>query len=448
MATRRNLSERERAKLASRGLLSAEPPAVPDMDAERSRAITAALNGAVGAVPNIGSAVDAKPPLVNRAGLLSAGRPDTVPVGGVIPAGLLGVGAKKAGAGRGLLAGPAPAALAVPAEAQPSRSPLAQTGNFLDDFLFGGAAGERAFERRERERVEGRNAAHEAAWAEAVSGGGFDPNVYGRAMAARGFAPDMAGIVQLEGVTDAQDVRGQRGRTEQREVTAGAFAPVLGLPDEQRGAVLTGVLDYLESQGMGYSGPTDPAALTSAVGAGMGANAYLDNQRGDRALSENIRSNIAAEDYRNRDFGFRQEVDQRNFGYQTERDRADDAYRNSRAAAEDAYRRWQMENDLTRSDIEGRVLRKALEQGAENLTPEERAVYDRAVTVPNQGFGFGMMGGAMPGAAPQATAQPQPQSGDGRSPQSPARPMTDEDYARLPAGAYFVDPGDGQVYRR
>lgn len=409
----------------------------------------AAPNESAAAFDVAAQAVDAMPNVGNGRDSMRPANPSKGPV-----TGLLGTAPVKAGGVRGLLS---PAAPGVPQPQMPQeRSALSRAGNFLDDFLFGGAAGERSAERRERERAQAQAAAHEAAFAEAMAGGSFDAAAYSQAMAQRGAAPDMAGLMQLEGVTDSQDVRGQRGRQERREVTAGALAPVVrpGAPTD----ALPGVLEYLQSQGMPYSGPTDPAALSSAVGAGMGANAYLDNDRGERALAENIRSNVAGEEYRNRDFGFRQQVDERNFGYQRERDRADDAYRYSRAEAEDSYRRWQMENDLTRSDIEGRVLRKAIEQGAENLTPEERAVYDRAVTVTGQGaFGWGgMMPGVpgVPGAVPGVAPPSAPPSAPARQPQgngtrqAPARPMSETDFESLPVGAWFINPADGRVMQK
>lgn len=435
--------ERERGLLAMAGapatmkggLLSSA--AMPPVDREASRAALGDVVAAVDARPNVGNGADSM-------------RPEASPRPVV---GLLGTAPAKMRPSRGLLS---PEGMA---DREPERSfGLGQIGSFIDDFIGGGAMGRLAAERRARERTERQQAAHDRAFALATGKGAFDPEAYALAMAEQGVAPDMAGLMQLEGVADSQDVRGMRGREERREVTAGALAPILRADEAALSSALPGVLEYLQSQGMPYSGPTDPAALSSAVGAGMGANAYLDNDRGERALAENIRSNVAGEEYRNRDFGFRQQVDERNFGYQRERDRADDAYRYSRAEAEDSYRRWQMENDLTRSDIEGRVLRKAIEQGAENLTPEERAVYDRAVTVTGQGaFGWGgMMPGVpgVPGAVPGVAPPSAPPSAPARQPQgngtrqAPARPMSEADFESLPVGAWFINPADGRVMQK
>ena len=428
--------ERKRGLLAMAGASAPKGGLLAIAAPAAARAAVDAATTVIDALPNVGNGRDSIRP--------------AKPSGGAVR-GLLGTSPAKAGGVRGLLS---PSGLGT-SEPPQERSLVNRAGNFLDDFLFGGAASELRAERRERERTEGQRAAHDEAFAEAMAGGAFDPSTYGQAIARRGFAPDMAGVLQLEGVTDSQDVRGQRGRQERREVTSGALAPVLQADEAARSSALPGVLEYLQSQGMPYEGPTDPAALSAAVGAGMGANAYLDNDRGERALAETVRSNMAGEEYRNRDFGFRQEVDQRNFGYQRERDRADDAYRYSRAEAEDSYRRWQMENDLTRSDIEGRVLRKAIEQGAENLTPEERAVYDRAVTVTGQGaFGWGGMMPGVPGAVPGVTPPAAPSAAPARQPQgngtrqAPARPQSEADFERLPVGAWFINPADGRVMQK
>ncbi len=146
-----------------------------------------------------------------------------------------------------------------------------------------------------------------------------------------------------------------------------------------------------------------------------------------------------------------EQFERQQFGYRQQQDATDNQYRQGRAEAEDAYRRWQMENSYSRSDIEGQVLRKAIEGGAESLTPEERAVYDRAVST-SQG---GLLGGY--NAAPPPGGQPAPAPAPARAPAArpsapaqgaPARPQTDEEFNALPPGALYIDPDDGQTYRK
>lgn len=139
------------------------------------------------------------------------------------------------------------------------------------------------------------------------------------------------------------------------------------------------------------------------------------------------------------------------FGYRQDQDSIDNQYRDSRAQAEDAYRQWQMQNSVSRSDIEGQVLQRAIQGGVEALTPEEKAVYDRAVSTSQGGF-LGQMTSAPPAAA-AATASPPPRqqaqsAGGSPGAGNPARPQTEADYAALPPGALFIDPDDGQLYRK
>lgn len=149
------------------------------------------------------------------------------------------------------------------------------------------------------------------------------------------------------------------------------------------------------------------------------------------------------------------------FAHRRDQDRQDNAYRQSRAEAEDAYRAWQMDNSLSRSDIEGRVLQKAINDGYGALSAEEKQVYDRAVST-SQSVGFGGFGGygAQPGAPAQsapataraaapATARQVPAAGgDGRTAGSAATVQTEDDFNRLPVGAWFVNPADGRVMQK
>lgn len=386
---------------------------------------------------------------------------EALPPTGVVPV------TRKDTRAAGLLADPsAPRAGGLLAE-QPREDRWRSVRNGLSDFLFGGEPDRLAAERRQRDRAERLIAVRDEAFAAATAGGAFDPNVFAQRVAAAGLSLDQADITALEGITDSQNVRAGRDRQERREVTAGALAPLAGLSGDALSSALPGTLQYLEGQGFSYGGALDPQGLAAAIGAGMGANAYLDNDRGERALAESIRSAQAGERYRDQEQDWRQSIDSRDFDYQKTRDQADDSYRNSRAQAEDAYRRWQMENDLTRSDIEGRVLRKAIEQGVTALTPEEKAVYDRAVALPTASAPWGAPPVGPPTPAGNPAPQPvQPQSiaaspllrppgydifsnvQSGQSQDNPARPQSEQEFEALPVGAWFVNPADGRTMQK
>lgn len=158
--------------------------------------------------------------------------------------------------------------------------------------------------------------------------------------------------------------------------------------------------------------------------------------------------------------------DRQKFGYQQQQDSIDNEYRQSRAEAEDTYRRWQMDNSVGRSDIEGQVLQKAIRGGYSALSPEERQVYDRAVAT-NQGGGFGsILGGApagqggggpastyaapmqpSPSAPPPQQTQQQGPSGGGTQ-QNPARPRTIAEAQALPPGTFFYDPSGNLIQKQ
>lgn len=436
-----------------------DPRAVVDLIREiekRSPPEAIPTNSGTGILAEIENRFAANPGMTNppergsnsSAGLLASANGRSAGASGSgFKGGLLGVGSSQIG---GLLGERAPAApkSAPPAPATPgSSSLLGRVGNFADDFLFGGAAGEASAARREREQQQALDAAHRDAFAFATQGGeGLNPALYAQRMAQLGQAPDMAGLMSLEGLTDSQDVRGYRGRQERRAVTGAAYAPVLAAQPEQRPAMMDAAGSYLQSI-EGFEPMTSPEM---AVSGAIGAGAFLDNDRGERALAEQRRAAMAGEQYRSDDFRFRQNVDGRNFDYQRQRDAADDQYRNSRAAAEDAYRQWEQQNSFSRSDIEGQVLRKAIQGGAASLTPEEKQVYDRAVTVASMGGGWGMpMGGGLPGVGqPQPQPQAAPPMGDGRSRAAPATVETAEDFERLPVGAWFINPADGRVLQK
>lgn len=318
---------------------------------------------------------------------------------------------------------------------RPPRSRVAQAGNFLDDFLFGGAAGERAAERRAREQQEAMQTAHRDAFAFASTPQGFDPNRYGQRMAELGQAPGMSDIVNLEGVNDGRDVRGERQRNERRKVQGGALAPVLGLPADQQATGYAEANRYLEGEGFGMDPNMSNPAMASAVavGSAIGGDSFLDNQRGDRTLVENQRQAQAAETYRNRDLEFRQG--------ESEWERQ---YRLSRAAVDDQYRAQEL--DLRRDaltipnstgDVLAPILNKVATMGEAALNPGEAAIWKR---YQDSGQMAGMWGAppALPGVtAPAPQAQPQAQAP--RAPQGDPFPGIAE--------GQIIDQ-DGKSYQR
>ena len=312
----------------------------------------------------------------------------TKPMGG----GLLATGQKPE---RAALLGPMPA----PASAMAApRSRVAQAGNFLDDFLFGGAAGERSAERRTREDAQAAAAAHRQAFAYASGPQGFDPSRYQQRMAALGQAPDMAGLVNLEGINDGRDVRGARQRQEERGVTAGALAPTMGLPEDQRGPALGSVAQYLQGQGYNFDPNTDRAGVGAMVGAGMGADSWMDNARGDRSQSEQERATREAETYRQSDLGFRQGESEWERQFRESRASADDNYRKE----ELGVRREALTVPNSTGDVLAPILSKVATLGVEGLNEGERLIWERYQQSGQNPFAA-LMGG-QPGGAPTAPA--------------------------------------------
>ena len=312
----------------------------------------------------------------------------TKPMGG----GLLATGQKPE---RAALLGPMPA----PASAMAApRSRVAQAGNFLDDFLFGGAAGERSAERRTREDAQAAAAAHRQAFAYASGPQGFDPSRYQQRMAALGQAPDMAGLVNLEGINDGRDVRGARQRQEERGVTAGALAPTMGLPEDQRGPALGSVAQYLQGQGYNFDPNTDRAGVGAMVGAGMGADSWMDNARGDRSQSEQERATREAETYRQSDLGFRQGESEWERQFRESRASADDNYRKE----ELGVRREALTVPNSTGDVLAPILSKVAPVGVEGLNEGERLIWERYQQSGQNPFAA-LMGG-QPGGAPTAPA--------------------------------------------
>lgn len=414
-----------------RGLL---PPAPPAMGL---------ISGGMGSDPRTltGGSDLPPPPLAGRdemATLMTAvnAKPN---IGGGRSRGLLAPPDAPKAAPGGLLAavsGQGPAPMAQPE--QPRQRP--SLWSTLDDVLFGGAAGERASERRVRDQGEAAQAAHRDAFAAASAGGSFDPVAYQARMAEMGQAPDMSGLTQLEGMTDSRDVRGLRGRNERRSVTAGALAPVLGLPEEQQPGAFQGASDYLASEGYGFDPATPPAAVASMVGGAMGADAYFDNRRGDQAQAENVRSNLATEGFREKDLNTRREIGDRDFNYRRGRDETDDEFRRRQL---DIQEKGLAANSTT--EIAAAIQSKAITMGVESLSPEERAIYDRSLAAPGAGGIFGLLAGGAPPLAPTAPA-PRPSSGGSR--EQAARVTSQAEFDALPAGAWFVNPADGQVMQK
>ena len=113
---------------------------------------------------------------------------------------------------------------------------------------------------------------------------------------------------------------------------------------------------------------------------------------------------------------------------------------------------------VTESQVTGAVMQKAQMQGIESLTPAERQIFDRQVTIPQPANPFAFMGG-MPGMGGQPNGQqpgygqqppqtPPQQRGPAQAQGGVARPQTEADFARLPAGARYIDPDDGQLYEK
>lgn len=268
------------------------------------------------------------------------------------------------------------------------------------------------------------------------------------------LAQQFAGLDQ-----NSLDVAKERGR-----IASSALFAALNLPPDQRPGYMTqfapvarelGIdpdqfasIDWtndalLRSQAETFLEASQLAGEISLQRFGDNAQGVRLNTRGATPVGEPIAIPESRQERLSRE----------SFEYGKQQDAAELDYRYSRAEAEDAWRRWQSENDVTRSDVEGRVLQKAVTQGAAALTPEERQVYDRAVAMPQAS------GGAWGATVPGVPGQQQPQSprtspgqaqgaGDGRTPQSAARPMSQADLNRLPAGAYYIDPGDGELYQK
>lgn len=296
---------------------------------------------------------------------------------------------------------------------------------------------------------------------------------YGEAAnrAASAGQTDLAGqFMQLDQASlRSAQTRGQRG--------ASVIYSALALPDDQIGPYLQQHGDLAQELGV------DPSRLANVNGGSRAmlrslADQWLDASKlagevslqrfgdsvqtvrtgpsGSQVLDSREIPQTRAETLDRDRFNFTRQTNERDFTYQQSRDSTNDAYRNSRAEAEDAYRAWQMNGgNVSRSDVEGRVLLKAIEGGVANLTPEEKQVYDRAVTT-SGGMGYGAPMAPPPGvqgAQPQQPAQRQSQPRQqGQAAQqgtatNPARPQSAAEAAALPQGTYFLTP-TGELRQR
>lgn len=263
-----------------------------------------------------------------------------------------------------------------------------------------------------------------------------------------------AGQVDLARQFSALDQEGLKTAQERGRMASSAIFAALNLPPEQRAGYMAQyrpIADELGIDASRFDGIdwTNDALLRSQAETFMEASQLAGEitlqKFGDNAVtvrtdgrgSTQLGEPIAIPESRQERFA------QKEFDYRQQQDSAEMDYRYSRAEAEDAWRRWEAENSVTRSDVEGRVLQKAITQGADTLTAAERQVYDRAVAMPAQSQGWGATMPSPTGAAPQQAGAP----GNG-SQQSPARPATQADLDRLPVGAFYVDPGDGQLYQK
>ena len=261
-----------------------------------------------------------------------------------------------------------------------------------------------------------------------------------------------------QGQLEAAQQRGRQG--------ASALLAALSLPPEQRASYMTQYLPLAEEMGIGRArfeqiDWSNDAMIRAQASTWLDASKLAGDisvQRfGDEAVTMRVSpagsevvGRLPIPESRQERFARDQ------FAYRQEQDQADRDYRVQRDREEDALRREQREA-MSRSDVEGAVLAKATREGLESLNPAERQIYDRATALPNASPWGGVPG--LPAATPPGISRPAPQAaqqpqrgqqagGNGASPDAPARPQTQQDLDRLPSGAYYVDPGDGQLYQK
>lgn len=375
--------------------------------------------------------VQARPNIGNGASALPLSLPPSGMTAKPSSGGLLSTGAKAEGP-RGLLArAPAPGLGRGPAAVPPARGLMARVGNAADDFLFGGAAGDRRAEREGRDRERAAADAHRDAFSYASGPQGFDPNRYGMRMAELGQAPDMAGLVNLEGVNDGRDVRGARNRAEGRGVVGGVAAAIMGAPDADKAGAYESGQAYLDSQGQDWRLP-GMGGLASAVGGAVGADSVLDNNRGERTLAEQIRAAQEAERFRNSDLGFRQDESQWERQYRESRAQAED----NQFSQELDYKREALTAPNSTGDVIAPILAKIATLGETSLTEGERALWANYQRQQQQSPWAGLMPGA-PGA---------PAGGGAPAPAASAPAPAGDPFPGIANGQTVTQ--DGVSYRR
>lgn len=106
---------------------------------------------------------------------------------------------------------------------------------------------------------------------------------------------------------------------------------------------------------------------------------------------------------------------------------------------------------MGQGEVLGAVMLKAQREGIEALSLAELQMFTYATTRPEPAsFGFPVMpgkGGTQTPAQQQPT-QPGRPARPAQAPGSPARPQSQADFDKLPRGAKYIDPDDGQLYEK
>ena len=113
--------------------------------------------------------------------------------------------------------------------------------------------------------------------------------------------PTVDDFKKMDDITNQRTTRGLAVSKDRREVAGGVAAPMIEMSREQRQAYRQRALDLLTMQGMpeveavAYLGDLSDEALAQTVGAGIGGDKVNDNIRGQKALDEAYRHNLAGE---------------------------------------------------------------------------------------------------------------------------------------------------------
>lgn len=136
---------------------------------------------------------------------------------------------------------------------------------------------------------------------------------------------------------------------------------------------------------------------------------------------------------------------------ETKRAQIENQRSSSRRAEEDQRlerEKWEYERDNPgASEVLGRIQSKLA--SGQTLTPGEQKIYDDSRTAridPNDPYGGGGGGGSYSGGGygkPPAGA-----AGASGTAVAPYRPMSAADFAKVPLGAYYVNPSDGRTLKR